>query len=203
MNLVCPHCRRRLQVPDRFAGQIMACGCCSGSFQVPAALPPEVPGGSARPPFSSPARQGGPPSAPREPFIGIDFGTTNSSVARVTDSGEVELARFATGENLTDSWRSLLYFEQIVEGHRKTVQSWTGPEGIERYLLAEHKGRLIQSLKSFLSSRSLHSTEVFGRRKTLEALIAQILKDLREKAGEQFGIDGHADTAKFAHSFRC
>ena len=62
--------------------------------------------------------------------IGIDFGTTNSSVARVTDSGEVELARFPTGEDLTDSYRSLLYFEQIVEGHRKTVHSWTGPEGL-------------------------------------------------------------------------
>ena len=132
--------------------------------------------------------------------IGIDFGTTNSSVARITDSGEVELARFSTGENLTDSYRSLLYFEQMVEGHRKTVHSWTGPEGIERYLLAEHKGRLIQSLKSFLSSRSLHSTEVFGRRKTLEALIAQILKDLREKAGRQFGIDiRHAVAGRPVH----
>ncbi len=132
--------------------------------------------------------------------IGIDFGTTNSSVARITGSGQVELARFPTGENLTDSYRSLLYFEQMVEGHRKTVHSWTGPEGIERYLLAEHKGRLIQSLKSFLSSRSLHSTEVFGRRKTLETLIAHILKDLREKAGRQFGIDmRHAVAGRPVH----
>ena len=51
------------------------------------------------------------------------------------------------------------------------------------------KGRLIQSLKSFLSSRTLHGTEVFGRRYTLEDLIARILRDLREKAEHQFGID--------------
>ena len=50
------------------------------------------------------------------------------------------------------------------------------------------KGRLIQSLKSFLSSRSLHSTEVFGRRHTTEDLIARILRDLREKAEHQFGV---------------
>ena len=69
-----------------------------------------------------------------------------------------------------------------------TLKSWTGPEGIEHYLSADVKGRLIQSLKSFLSSRTLHGTEVFGRRYTLEDLIARILRDLREKAEHQFGI---------------
>jgi hypothetical chaperone protein len=119
----------------------------------------------------------------------VDFGTTNSSVARATRSGEVEIARFPFGSGLTDAWRSLLYLEQLVEGNRKTIRSWTGPEGIEHYLLAENKGRLIQSLKSFLSSRSLKNTEVFGRRTKLEDLIARILADLREKAGRQFGMD--------------
>jgi len=121
--------------------------------------------------------------------IGIDFGTTNSSVARVGPTGEVELALFPFDGGLTDAYRSLLYLEQIVDGYRKSVQSWSGPEGIERYLLAENKGRLIQSLKSFLSSRSLRNTEVFGRRRTLEDLIARILRDLREKAERQFGIE--------------
>ncbi len=119
--------------------------------------------------------------------VGIDFGTTNSSVARVNRSGEIELARFPLAGSLTDSYRSLLYIEQIAERHRKTIKSWTGPEGIEHYLLAENAGRLIQSLKSFLGSRSLQSTDVFGRRRTLEDLIAGILRDLREKAGRQFG----------------
>jgi hypothetical chaperone protein len=45
----------------------------------------------------------------------------------------------------------------------------------------------MQSLKSFLTSKSLLTTEVFGRRYSLEALIARILKDLRKKAEEQFG----------------
>jgi hypothetical chaperone protein len=67
------------------------------------------------------------------------------------------------------------------------LKSWSGPEGIEHYLSADHKGRLIQSLKSFLSNRSLQSTDVFGRKYTLEELIARILRDLREKAASQFG----------------
>jgi len=121
-------------------------------------------------------------------MIGVDFGTTNSSIARVTGDGEVELVRFAHGGGLTDAYRSLLYLEQVRERNTKVVKSWSGPEGIERYLAADTKGRLIQSLKSFLSSRSLKSTDVFGRRRTIEDLIARILRDLREKAERQFEI---------------
>jgi hypothetical chaperone protein len=118
--------------------------------------------------------------------IGVDFGTTNSSVARATRSGEVELLRFKHGAELTDVYRSLLYLERVRERNLNVVKSWSGPEGIERYLAADTKGRLIQSLKSFLSSRSLQSTDVFGRRRTIEDLIARILRDLREQAERQF-----------------
>jgi hypothetical chaperone protein len=67
------------------------------------------------------------------------------------------------------------------------IKSWSGPAAIEAYLEAETKGRLVQSLKSFLTSRSLKTTDVFGRRMSLEELIARILRDLREKAEAQFG----------------
>ena len=70
-------------------------------------------------------------------------------------------------------------------GPRKT-HALTGPAAIERYLQAEEKGRLIQSLKSHLSSRSLTGTEVFGRRYKLEDLIARMLGDLRKHAEKQF-----------------
>src|SRR5450755_3336805 len=120
--------------------------------------------------------------------IGIDFGTTNSSIARADRSGEVQLANFPYLGALTDAYRSLLYLQQAKEGGVNKLKSWTGPEAIEQYLSAETKGRLIQSLKSFLSSRNLHSTEIFGRRHTLEDLIARILRDLRKKAERQFGV---------------
>ena len=121
--------------------------------------------------------------------IGIDFGTTNCSIARAHSSDSVQLAEFPYWGILTDAYRSLLYLEQTKEEGRNALKSWTGPEGIERYLSADTKGRLIQSLKSFLSSRTLHGTEVFGRRYTLEDLIARILRDLRTKAEHQFGIE--------------
>ncbi|HMJ60448.1 MAG TPA: Hsp70 family protein, partial [Bryobacteraceae bacterium] len=119
--------------------------------------------------------------------IGLDFGTTNSSIARLTTPAEIELARFSLGDAFTESFRSLLYLERRREAGRVTIKSWSGPAGIERYLSSDDKGRLIQSLKSFLSSRTLRTTEIFGRHFKLEDLIANILRDLRTQAEKQFG----------------
>jgi hypothetical chaperone protein len=120
--------------------------------------------------------------------VGFDFGTTNSSVACVTSDGEVKLARFAHAGGSTASYRSLLYLELLVQASRKTIKSWSGPTAIERYLQANEHGRLIQSLKSFLSNRGLQSTEVFGRRISLEDLVANILRDIRAEASAYFGF---------------
>jgi hypothetical chaperone protein len=120
--------------------------------------------------------------------FGIDFGTTNSSIARCVDSSTVELARFPLLGGTTESYRSLLYLENIRQEGKNRLVSWTGPAGIEHYLSRETAGRLIQSLKSFLTSRTLQTTEVFGRRVAIEDLIARILRDLREKAEQQFGV---------------
>jgi len=119
--------------------------------------------------------------------VGFDFGTTNSSIARIAENGEVELAHFHLGGALTESFRSLLYLERQKNAGRTTIKSWAGPEGIERYLEADEKGRLIQSLKSFLSSRSLQTTEIFGRRFQLEELVANVIRDIRIAAEKQFG----------------
>lgn len=125
--------------------------------------------------------------------IGFDFGTTNSSLAFASDSGEVTLVDFPTdGNELTHSYRSLLYLQLLQEAGKRTIRSWSGPQGIERYLTtADEKGRLIQSLKSFLSSRGLQSTEVFGRHIQLEDLVGRILRDIRLHAETRLGSTMH------------
>jgi hypothetical chaperone protein len=89
----------------------------------------------------------------------------------------------------------LLYLERWKEGTRTTIKSWGGPFGIERYLNADDKGRLIQSLKSFLTSHSLISTEIFGRQFQLEELIARILREIRQAAEAQLGKPVHKAVA--------
>jgi hypothetical chaperone protein len=121
------------------------------------------------------------------PSVGIDFGTTNSSIALARPDGAVELVPFATAVGTTESFRSVLYLEQRKHAGRSQIKGFTGPAAIEHYLEAEHKGRLIQSLKSYLTSRTLTTTEVFGRRYSIEELIARILTDLRLNAERQFG----------------
>jgi hypothetical chaperone protein len=119
--------------------------------------------------------------------VGIDFGTTNSSVALSTENSQVELVSFAAAGAETQSFRSVVYFEQIKSGvTAKRTHSLTGPAAIEHYLEAEEKGRLIQSLKSHLSSRTLTGTNIFGRHHKLPELISRMLSDLRKCAERQF-----------------
>lgn len=124
----------------------------------------------------------------RQAFFGVDFGTTNSAVAMLQPGGELQLTRFSFRGEEIPSCRSVLYFEQskTATGQRR-VHGYSGPEAVERYLDSDEKGRLIQSLKSHLSSRSLTGTEVFGRRHRLEELVARIVGDLRRRTEEQFG----------------
>jgi hypothetical protein len=58
MNLLCPNCQKMLTVPEEYAGQLMKCPLCNGTFTVPAlptsaAAPSPVPAGP--PPGPAPA----------------------------------------------------------------------------------------------------------------------------------------------------
>ncbi len=127
-----------------------------------------------------------PPAILKQMGVGLDFGTTNSSIALAGPNG-VQVANFPYTGGVTESFRSLLYLHRIRENGRSFLKSWSGPVGIDEYLRSDDKGRLVQSLKSFLTSRTLQTTEVFGQRFKLEQLIARILIDIRLAAENQFG----------------
>ena len=128
------------------------------------------------------------------PAVGIDFGTTNSSVALAGADGAVRFAQFAAPGGLTASSRSLLYLQRQNTRPGKPVRVWSGPEAIARHL--EHdpfdddvQGRLIQSLKSYIAARTFNGTEIFGRHYRVEDLLAKMLTDLRVRASEAFGTE--------------
>ena len=126
-------------------------------------------------------------------MVGIDFGTTNSSVAFAQD-GQVRMVEFPAAAGLSRSWRSLLYLQRRMRGGSKPVSAWTGADAIEQYLATDSfedavQGRLIQSLKSHLSARNLTGTEIFGRQYRFEDLVARILRDLRLQASEYLGFE--------------
>lgn len=125
--------------------------------------------------------------------VGIDFGTTNSSVALAGADGCVRLVEFPFAGTFTRSSRSVLYLQKKA-GVSGTASVWSGPEAIERYLATDNfedevQGRLIQSLKSYLAARSFTGTEIFGRHYRVEDLVAKMVSDLRVRASAALGFD--------------
>jgi hypothetical chaperone protein len=104
--------------------------------------------------------------------IGIDFGTTNTAVAWVNDrrgdSGGAELLSIGG----SPTCRTVLYFEPDGE-------LYAGAAAIDRYLEREGEGRLVQSIKSHLASKTFRRTRIGNRAWTLEELVAAFLRSLR------------------------
>ncbi len=114
--------------------------------------------------------------------IGIDFGTTNSAVAVADERGRVTTARYVSQSKEVETFRSILFFAPPEKGLRRQLSAYAGPEAIEHYLHAENGGRLIQSIKSYLSSSTLTSTNLFGRSYRFEELLAYLLRSLKAAA---------------------
>ncbi len=124
--------------------------------------------------------------------IGLDFGTTNSALAVLSD-GAARLARFRPrdGGEAAPVFRSIVFFDPSGQEPGKPAPHYCGPDAIGRYLATDGEGRLMQSMKSHLASRSLDSTVVFGRRYRLEELIGGIVRALRLSAEADLGpLDG-------------
>ena len=119
-----------------------------------------------------------PPNA-GPPVLGIDFGTTNSVLALLHPDGTTTTARF--GPN--DVFRSVLCFWAEAQGQGSKLRHQAGPDAIAAYLDDPLDSRLIMSMKTYLAQRSFTETRIFGRRFTLEALIAAFLVRFLAAAG--------------------
>jgi hypothetical chaperone protein len=115
--------------------------------------------------------------------FGLDFGTTNSSLALAHANRAVDLAEFGAGS----TFRSILYFEQDEASRSGKLHVVAGPDAIQSYLNARMPGRLIQSTKSYLASRLFNQTQIFNQTFSLEELIGILLRYLRKSAESQFG----------------
>ena len=113
--------------------------------------------------------------------VGIDFGTTNSVVSVLHADGRAKTLCF--GPEALDTFRSVLCFsaEDTRSGHK--LHHHAGPAAIEAYLEDPLDSRLIMSMKTYLAQRSFTETRIFGRRFTLEDLIATFLRALLAAAG--------------------
>ncbi len=111
--------------------------------------------------------------------FGIDFGTSNSSIS-VNIDGNVKLLDVDKENPISNSLKSILYF------HKEDGQtsSYVGYEGVNKYIENEADGRYIQSIKTFLPDTAFDKTSIYGKRYTLEQLIAIFLKVMKQRGQE-------------------
>jgi hypothetical chaperone protein len=105
---------------------------------------------------------------------GIDFGTSNSTIALAED-GTVRQLAIDPDSTVPFASPTLLYFGEDIE-------PTFGSTAVADYLAAEMAGRLIQSVKKYLPSISFEGTWINGRKRSIEELIAGYLRYLKASA---------------------
>ena len=113
------------------------------------------------------------------PFaLGIDFGTTNSTVARADAAGRVETLSWPSQGGPVEVFRTAMTFWSEGRLPRAVMHHVGGPQALERALRPEGHQRFVQSIKTYLGTASFSETRLFGAGFTLPALIATFLGHL-------------------------
>lgn len=120
-------------------------------------------------------------------FVGIDFGTTNSAVAVCDSAGVSTLVKLGK-KRKADTMRTVLHFDADERGPDRKPLCTAGHEAIDAYLDSDGAGRFVQSIKSYLASKTFSSTNIFGAIYTLEDLVTLFVSRLRAAAKEN-GIE--------------
>jgi len=117
-------------------------------------------------------------AAPRGPVVGIDFGTTNTVVARLDGAKEARLVNFAGPAGPLAPFRSALSFHGDERDPAGRVIA-AGPWAIEAYVEEPLETRFIQSFKSYAASPLFQETRILGRRYEFEDLLSTFLLRLK------------------------
>ncbi|MBC7693210.1 MAG: Hsp70 family protein [Methylotenera sp.] len=112
--------------------------------------------------------------------IGIDFGTSNTAAAILTDAGEVKLLELDPTASDPRLMKSLIYFP-----NRK--DAFFGKEAIDQYFDREMEGRFFQSVKKLLPNPDFQGTTIHNTRVSVEELVARFLRETKKRIEAQIG----------------
>lgn len=115
-------------------------------------------------------------------IYGLDFGTSNSAISVLTD-GHARMLPIA--QDATETIPTLLFFPDYAS------EVCIGERAILEYAKGGMKGRLMQSIKSFLPETDFHGTPLGGKYGflTIEHLIALMIEDIKKRADMLTGQD--------------
>lgn len=144
-------------------------------------------------------------------FLGLDFGTTNSALARLEAGRDVvELARFTPPPSRldkspvgTNTFRSVLWFDPDERGPDRRPLVSAGVSAIANYIDAAGAGRFVQSVKSHLGSKTFSSTMIENAKYTLEDLVGLVVSGVRQAAEPAWGpLPGQVVAGRPVHFVR-
>ena len=118
-----------------------------------------------------------PASIPPPRAVGIDFGTTNSVIARASGEGHAELVEFNAPGGTSSVFRSALCFWQDEAAHGGLAHE-AGPWAVAEFLDFPQGSRFLQSFKSVAASASFEHANLFEKRLRFEELGQVFLKHL-------------------------
>jgi len=111
-------------------------------------------------------------------YYAVDFGTSNSLLTYVSDSGEIVPVPLDPESGLV--LRSLLYTPE--------KNKWFfGTEAIAEYVNHEGEGRFFRSIKKFLPEPGYSGTSVHNRNLGISELVATFLGEMRKRADQFTG----------------
>jgi len=118
----------------------------------------------------------------RPTIFAIDFGTSNSLLAAAAPGRVFDPAPLDPNADDPTVLRSALYFTRLDDGH-------FGVAALRELEKNGFRGRLIRSIKRHLASPTFTATRIGDRLITLEQLVAELLRTMRERACRHFGVD--------------
>ena len=122
-------------------------------------------------------------------YIGVDFGTTNTVVSLADASGAVRTLVYPSAQGPLPTFRSVLcYVHEDNDALGGVKRVFCGADAIEAFLRQGDEARLIQSVKTFLSSKSFSRSTIHGRDYSLEDIVADFLRGLLKAAQWPDGV---------------
>jgi hypothetical chaperone protein len=115
--------------------------------------------------------------------VGLDFGTTNTVLARHGADGTVRATAFDHDGRALTAFRSVLALWQDLEEDGRVTRLEAGPWAMDRFIADPFDVRFLQSFKTFAASKAFVSTTIAGRSYTFEDLLAAFFRKYREHAG--------------------
>lgn len=117
------------------------------------------------------------------PAIGLDFGTTNTVLARPKPGGGAEAQMFRHENEEFSAFRSVLALWQERDEAGLSTRTDAGPWAIERFIADPEDCRILQSFKTFAASKAFRNTTIAGRTYAFEDLLAAFFRKFCEHAG--------------------